>query len=102
LTTAVTRDRVTYEAWCRGSAGPRKMKGTGSIKRKKALVLNRIRCKGCGICVAFCPKGVLDLDEDDKVIAVREEACISCGLCEMRCPDFALTLEDRPAGEGGI
>ena len=28
-------------------------------------------CKGCGICVALCPKKVLELDDQDKVSAVR-------------------------------
>ncbi|MDX2452106.1 ferredoxin family protein, partial [Desulfosarcina sp.] len=31
--------------------------------------INRDWCKGCGICVAFCPKTVLELDERDKAVA---------------------------------
>ena len=42
------------------------------------------RCKGCGICVAFCPKKVLAIDELGKVIIVNPEACIACGQCELR------------------
>lgn len=51
------------------------------------------RCKGCGICVAFCPKKVLELNEIEKVQAVREKDCIKCKQCEMRCPDFAIFVE---------
>ena len=55
-----------------------------------ALQINKRYCKGCGICVAFCPKQVLELDEVGKVYAKQPEACISCGQCELRCPDFAI------------
>ena len=63
-------------------------------KRAKVLVVNRGWCKGCNICVAFCPQNVLELDPDEKVVIARIEACTYCGLCELRCPDFAITLED--------
>jgi 2-oxoglutarate ferredoxin oxidoreductase subunit delta len=55
--------------------------------------INRDWCKGCGICVAFCPKAVLEMDEDDKASWARPENCINCGLCELRCPDLAIELK---------
>jgi 2-oxoglutarate ferredoxin oxidoreductase subunit delta len=55
--------------------------------------INRDWCKGCGICVAFCPKSVLELDDKDKAVAVRIEDCIACRLCELRCPDLAIEVE---------
>jgi 2-oxoglutarate ferredoxin oxidoreductase subunit delta len=55
--------------------------------------INREWCKGCGICVAFCPKAVLEMDREDKAAAVRLEDCIACRLCELRCPDLAITVE---------
>ena len=75
------------------------VKGNRPARGKKVLLLNRTWCKGCGICVAFCPKGVLELDEEEKAFALREDACTSCGLCVVLCPDFAVTLEDRPDGK---
>jgi 2-oxoglutarate ferredoxin oxidoreductase subunit delta len=51
------------------------------------------RCKGCGICAAFCPKQVLALSEIEKIEAVNEENCIKCGQCELRCPDNAIFVE---------
>jgi 2-oxoglutarate ferredoxin oxidoreductase subunit delta len=55
--------------------------------------INREWCKGCAICVAFCPKSVLELDEKDKAVAKRLEDCIACRLCELRCPDLAIAVE---------
>jgi 2-oxoglutarate ferredoxin oxidoreductase subunit delta len=57
--------------------------------------INRDWCKGCGICVELCPKKVLELDEQDKVVAVRPQDCICCKLCELRCPDFAIEVETQ-------
>lgn len=55
------------------------------------------RCKGCGICVAFCPKKVLAIDELSKVNVVNKEACIGCGQCELRCPDYAIFVDKAVA-----
>ncbi len=62
---------------------------------KRTLQQHRIKrdwCKGCGICVRFCPKNVLELDAEEKVVAVRPADCICCQLCEFRCPDFAIEV----------
>ena len=50
-------------------------------------------CKGCGLCIAICPKKVLELNDQVKCVAVRPEDCIGCKLCQMRCPDFAIEVE---------
>lgn len=66
----------------------------GMMAKKDAhLIINRAWCKGCGICVAFCPKDVLSIVEE-KVSITDEEQCIQCGLCEQRCPDYAIYLEE--------
>ena len=59
-----------------------------------ALKVYRERCKGCGICVEFCPKKVLEISEQEKVVVAREADCIKCKQCEMRCPDFAIFVEN--------
>ena len=66
---------------------------------KKKLHLYRDWCKGCGICVAFCPKNILELDKDEKITAPRMDDCTFCGLCELRCPDFALEVKAEEEGD---
>jgi len=61
-------------------------------KKLKEITINRDWCKGCGICVKFCPTRVLELDKGDKSVAVRPEDCICCRMCELRCPDLAIEV----------
>ena len=63
-----------------------------SKTKLKEHLINREWCKGCGICVHFCPKNVLGLDEQEKVFAARPEDCICCRMCEIRCPDLAIEI----------
>jgi 2-oxoglutarate ferredoxin oxidoreductase subunit delta len=56
-------------------------------------------CKSCGICTAFCPRGVLAKDEEGYPYVKEPEKCINCGWCEMHCPDFAITVEQRKKHE---
>jgi 2-oxoglutarate ferredoxin oxidoreductase subunit delta len=57
-------------------------------------------CKGCGLCVYYCPKEVLRLSDRINVrgYAVAEvfqyENCIHCHLCEYGCPDLAIFVEN--------
>lgn len=61
-------------------------------QKLKEHLINREWCKGCGICVVMCPKDVLELDDDDKAVAVHIQSCIACKLCERICPDLAIEV----------
>ena len=64
--------------------------------KNKIVTINAHWCKGCGICVAFCPKKVLIMKHDKAVIANPND-CIKCGNCELRCPDYAIYLKEVEA-----
>ncbi len=49
-------------------------------------------CKKCGICVAFCPAGVLAQDDSGVPYAKEPDKCTGCQLCALRCPDFAINV----------
>ena len=52
-------------------------------------------CKGCGICVAFCPTEVFEQDETGTPVIKDPDACNGCRFCEFHCPDFAISIHDR-------
>ena len=62
-------------------------------REDKTVTIDREWCKGCGICIAFCPKEALALDHEGKACWAHPDRCIRCGLCELRCPDVAIDLE---------
>ena len=66
---------------------------TEALKIKKNIIINRDFCKGCGICIAFCPEKVLELDDEEKAVVAAQEKCTACGLCERLCPDIAIEIK---------
>jgi 2-oxoglutarate ferredoxin oxidoreductase subunit delta len=59
------------------------------------IKINTKHCKGCGICIEFCPKKILEIDEMGKVQVANEAECITCGQCELRCPDYAISVSKK-------
>jgi 2-oxoglutarate ferredoxin oxidoreductase subunit delta len=51
-------------------------------------------CKGCGLCVEFCPADVLEQGPDGRVTVAHPEMCTACRWCELHCPDFAIFVAD--------
>ncbi len=56
------------------------------------IAIYRGWCKKCDICIAFCPRKVLDKDEDGYPVVKEMDLCTGCKLCANRCPDFAITV----------
>jgi len=71
---------------------------TKKKKEKPKIDIYKAWCKACGICVAFCPTGVLAKDEAGYPYVKDIDKCINCGWCEIRCPDFAITVESKAKG----
>jgi 2-oxoglutarate ferredoxin oxidoreductase subunit delta len=70
-------------------------------KEEQKIDIYKAWCKGCGICVAFCPTGALAKDEAGYPYVKDIEKCINCGWCEIRCPDFAITVEKKTGKNAG-
>lgn len=60
--------------------------------------IDKERCKGCGYCAEFCPRGVLKMTGElgpkgYETVRITDEAeCLGCGLCEAICPEFGIHL----------
>jgi len=50
-------------------------------------------CKGCGLCVEYCKRGVLEMDGVLPIITDAEK-CNYCLQCEVICPDFAIEVRE--------
>lgn len=62
------------------------------------VVINEERCKGCELCINFCPKKQIYLsDEFNKKgyhpCAFRGTGeCTGCAVCAVMCPDVAIEV----------
>jgi len=64
-----------------------------AAKPKYKVVIKPDWCKGCGICISFCPKGILVAEGLDQKVRVTDESlCIDCKMCEVHCPDFGIQV----------
>jgi 2-oxoglutarate ferredoxin oxidoreductase subunit delta len=77
-------------------------------RQKKAIELIEINdnlCKGCDICIEFCPTDVFR--KSDKLnrrgyylpVVARLDECTVCRLCELLCPELAIVLTEKQASD---
>ena len=70
----------------------------GLNMEKGYIEINQELCKGCEICMAFCPKNVISLS--DKLNAsgylpasfTDSGECTGCGTCAVVCPDVVIEV----------
>ncbi|MDQ7851258.1 MAG: 4Fe-4S binding protein [Armatimonadota bacterium] len=62
------------------------------------IVIDQERCKGCQLCVQFCPPRVLTMSSRLNsrgfytVELMDEGRCTSCAACALVCPDVVITV----------
>lgn len=77
---------VTVEA--QGLPGAAKKGSRGEVR------VFAIWCKGCHICVEFCPTHVLAMHPSgNHPIVVAPEKCTACHFCDTHCPDLAIVVK---------
>lgn len=69
------------------------------------LYIKEDYCKGCGYCIEFCPRDVLEESEkfNEKGYhppePVNLQECVNCNFCGMICPDFAIWSKEADSDE---
>ena len=70
---------------------------------KGMVVIDKERCKGCGLCIEACPADVLSLSNEinrsgyNVAKVERAEGCIGCAFCALACPDVAIEVYKEEA-----
>ena len=62
------------------------------------IEIKKDKCKGCYLCVGFCPKGSIEIDKELNSLGVKPAkvkdncSCIGCMMCAVICPDCAIEI----------
>ena len=53
------------------------------------------KCKGCGVCIDFCPEHIIKIVEKNgkKKAEIDRDFCKGCMICASVCPLKAITIE---------
>ena len=84
---------------------PSEEKNTQRTRKPFKVEINEKLCKGCYLCVRFCPMGVFvrsdvigELGHDLAEVEFPEK-CNGCRACLLYCPDLAIAVEEENEGD---
>ena len=70
---------------------------------KGTIRIDKERCKGCELCIEFCPKDSISMSEELNLkgyfvaafVAASDNGteCNGCGMCAVMCPEVAIEVE---------
>ena len=71
----------------------------GMALKEMKFKLDFERCKGCTLCIAACPKNILEMQSERLnksgyyTVSIKDDdACIECAICATMCPDCAIEI----------
>ncbi|MGB2809853.1 MAG: ferredoxin family protein [Sedimentisphaerales bacterium] len=61
------------------------------------IIINTERCKGCGLCIAVCPKSSIIISKKSNKSGyfpaqASNTNCTGCALCAIICPDVVIEV----------
>jgi len=67
------------------------------------IIIDTERCKGCGLCVAVCPKSIIIISKNSNSIGyfpaqTDNSDCTGCGACAIICPEAIIEVLRDDAG----
>jgi heterodisulfide reductase subunit A len=76
-------------------------KGTIAVDPIISVLSDAEACRGCGLCVALCPYGALEIQNTEKgrKVHVIDVACKGCGVCAATCYQHALSINSYTDGQ---
>ena len=59
-----------------------------------AAFVDKDGCRGCGLCVALCPYGALEIEEatEGRKVKLISASCKGCGICAATCYRHAISI----------
>jgi heterodisulfide reductase subunit A len=91
---ATVREAISQALGAASRASIPLAKGVMTIEPIVSVLADEDACRGCGLCVALCPYGALEIAQTDKGRKVRviPVACKGCGICAATCYVHALSI----------
>jgi heterodisulfide reductase subunit A len=76
-------------------------KGSIVVEPIISVLADEDACRGCGLCVALCPYGALEVrtTEKGRKVHVIDVACKGCGVCAATCYQHALSINSFTDGQ---
>ena len=89
------REAITQGLGAASRASIPLSKGSVVVEPITCVLDNEDACWGCGLCVALCPYGALEIQDTEKGRKVRviNVACKGCGTCAAACPQRAIDMK---------
>lgn len=70
----------------------------GLAKAKGYIQINQELCKGCGVCIFFCPKECITTSTKLNAAGYlpatysTDSECTGCAVCALVCPEVAIEV----------
>ena len=67
------------------------------------ITINSMMCKGCGYCIKFCPKHILEMGKERSEkghfypVNIDNNSYTSCAICALMCPEGAIEVSSDKA-----
>ena len=91
---ATVREAISQALGAASRASIPLAKGVMTVEPIVSTLADEDACRGCGLCVALCPYGALEIvrTEKGRKVQVIPVACKGCGVCAATCYQHALTV----------